>query len=115
MLEKKYRFHGYGSLKFVYSRGSMVRSRFVGLKFIHNPRRKESRLSVVVAKKVAKRAPMRNRIRRRLYEVMRTQWPMIKPGNDILLTVFDAQINELTHQELNQLILDLLKKAQLYK
>lgn len=115
MLPKQYRFHGYGSLKFLHSHGRMVRSRFMGLKYIANPRRKDSRLSIVVAKKVTKKAPTRNRIRRRLYAAMSAQWPLVKPGNDILLTVFEEQINQLTPAELTRLVVSLLKKADLYK
>lgn len=115
MLAKKYRFHGYGSLRFLYSRGTMVRNRYFGLKFVKNNRREDSRLAVVVAKKVSKKAPVRNRLRRRLYEVMRQHWSMIQPGNDLLITVFDGRIEELSHAELNKLVVEMLHKAELYK
>lgn len=115
MLAKRYRFHGYGSLRFLYNRGKTVRSRFIGLKFVANPRRQDCRLAVVVTKKISKKAPLRNLMRRRLYEVMRLQWPMILPGHDIILTVFDAEISQLTPGQLNKLIVGLLVKADIYK
>ena len=85
MLAKKYRFHGHSSLKFVYSKGDTKRVKFLSLKYIANNRRSESRLAVVVSKKITKKAPERNRMRRRLYEAVRQQWPMIKPGYDLVI------------------------------
>lgn len=115
MLAKQFRFHGYGSLKFLYNKGKVVRARYVSLKFISNPRREDSRLAVVVAKKVSKKAPVRNRIRRRLYEAVRLHWPMLKPGQDMIITVFDENIANISSTELNKIVVELLTKADLYK
>jgi ribonuclease P protein component len=92
-----------------------VRARYVSLKFIINPRRTTSRLAVVVAKKVTKRAPARNRMRRRLYEAFRLQWAMIKPGYDLVLTVFDDRVADMSPDELTQITSELLSLAKLYK
>jgi ribonuclease P protein component len=115
MLAKQFRFHGYGSLKFLYNKGKIVRARYVSLKYISNPRREDSRLAVVVAKKVSKKAPVRNRIRRRLYEAVRLHWPMLKPGQDMIITVFDENIANIPSTDLNKIIVELLTKADLYK
>ncbi len=113
MIAKKFRFHGYGSLKFVYSKGRTARARFLSLKTVENLRRKESRLAVVVSKKITKKAPERNRIRRRLYEAVRLQWPNIKPGSDIVITVFDERIGTISSEELTGLVQELLTSAKL--
>lgn len=115
MLAKQFRFHGYGSLKFLYNKGKVVRARFCSLKYISNPRREDSRLAVVVAKKVSKKAPIRNRIRRRLYEAVRLHWPMLKPGQDMIITVFDENLANISSTELNKIVVELLTKADLYK
>ena len=115
MLAKRYRFHGYGSLKFLYNKGAVVRSRYCNLKYIHNPRREDSRLAIVVAKKVSKKAPVRNRIRRRLYEAIRQHWAMIPPGHDMIVTVFDPVVAEISTDHLNKIVLDLLTQADLLK
>jgi ribonuclease P protein component len=47
----------------------------------------ESRLVVVVGKKVDKRAVVRNRIRRRLIEILRSQWATLPGGYDIVISV----------------------------
>lgn len=115
MIAKQYRFHGYGSLKFLYTKGKSVRGQFCSLKYITNPRREDSRLAVVVGRKVSKKSPVRNRIRRRVYEVMRSHWPMLKPGHDMIITVFDERLATISHSELNTIIVEMLKKADLYK
>ena len=115
MIAKKFRFHGYGSLKFVYSKGDSVRSRFLAMKYIKNTRRSDSRLSVVVSKKVAKKSPTRNTIRRRIYEVMRLRWSMIEPGYDMVITVFDERIATIDSPQLQQYVEELLSQAKLYK
>ena len=115
MLAKKYRFHGHSSLKFVYSKGDTKRVKFLSLKYIANNRRSESRLAVVVSKKITKKAPERNRMRRRLYEAVRQQWPMIKPGYDLVITVFDERIGMITADEVRYLVHELLMQAELFK
>jgi ribonuclease P protein component len=49
--------------------------------------RAESRVVVVVSKKVDKRAVVRNRIRRRLIEILRAQWATLPGGYDIVISV----------------------------
>lgn len=115
MLAKKFRFHGFGALKFVYSKGKTVRSRSIGLRFVKNNRRQESRLAVVVSKKVSKKAPERNRIRRRVYEQVRLRWAMIEPGYDLAITIFDKEALSMTTEKLSKAVDDLLRQAKVTK
>ena len=115
MIAKKFRFHGYGSLKFAYSKGRSSRAQFLSLKYIANERRKDSRLAVVVSKKISKKAPVRNRIRRRLYEAVRLQWADIAPGTDMVISVFDERVGTLPAAELTKLVDDLLRPTKLHK
>lgn len=104
MLSQIYRFHGHGSLRYVYRNGESVRSRFLTVKYTANPRRKTSRCSVVVSKKIAKHAVVRNRIRRRLYELLRAHLPAINTSHDIVIIVSSADIAELPHAELAEIL-----------
>lgn len=115
MLARTYRFHGHNSLRFVYTKGKVVRAQYVSLKFQRNNRRTESRLAVVVSKKVTKKAPIRNRIRRRVYEVFRLKWAMIQPGYDMVVTIFDERVAHEPHEKLQKTIHELLERAELYK
>ncbi len=115
MLAKIFRFHGYGSLKFVYQKGKSARSRLISLKYLPNTRRTQSRLAVVVSKKVTKKAPVRNRIRRRVYEAARLEWSKLQHPQDMVITVFDDRISNLPTAEVSQLVQDLFRQANLYQ
>ncbi len=105
------RFHGHGSLRFVYKNGRAVRSRNIILKYIANPHRKNSRVAVVVSKKVIKSAVKRNRIRRRVYECVRADMRRFDRSYDIALIVSSAELLAMSFDELSQQISGLLKEA----
>jgi ribonuclease P protein component len=115
MLAGRYRFHGYGSLKFLYHKGQTFRSRSLSLRVAANSRRANSRCAVIVTKKVQKAAPRRNRIRRRVYEIVRTHWDHIKPAHDLLISVYDPQAGTMPYDELEQAVLQLFKQAHIWQ
>ena len=111
MITKINRFHGYGSLNYVYRKGQVVRGPYCMIKFVVNPKRKDYRAAVVVSKKVHKSAVVRNRIRRRIYEIIRSA--NIQKNVDIVLVVFDEYLACAPAQELQQDIKSQLAKANL--
>lgn len=110
MIATAHRFHGYGSLRYVYQNGKTIRSPLMALKFTPNSRRPSYRLAVVVSKKVNKSAVARNRIRRRLYEAVRAYESRLG-AYDMVLTVFDAKIEHLEAAELSRQVQDQLHQA----
>lgn len=114
MLKQTYRFHGHGSLRYLYQHGQTVRSHAVAVRSIRNARRVHNRATVVVARKVLKAAPKRNRVRRRIYEYLRLNWDHLKNPYDIAITVHDPSLYDLPPTELKKLLDDLLGKAQLW-
>ena len=70
MLNKKYRFHSRGGVKYVYKHGKTVRTPVMSLITGEN-KRGFTRFTVVVSRKVDKSAVVRNKIRRRVYEALR--------------------------------------------
>lgn len=114
MLSHIYRFHGHGSLRYLYRNGETARNRSVLVKYCENKHRAHSRVAVVVGKKVAKSAVKRNRIRRRVFEVIRTHWDHIKPHQDISLTIFTAEFLTMSPEEVEQTIISVLTQAHLY-
>ncbi len=115
MLSIIHRFHGHGSLRYVYKNGRAIRSHLVTIKYVRNIHRKHSRFTVVVSKKVHKSAVGRNRIRRRLYEIVRHELPQIKLPHDVAIMVFSSELISLPHDELVKLIQDLFTQTDLYK
>lgn len=112
MLAKEFRFHRQNDVKRVYRNGSSVRSKPMNLKYLEN-KKKTNRVAVVVSKKVHKSAVVRNRIRRRVYEVVRRCWDDTKQGNDLVFMVYDYKLAKADHEEVKSTIEDLLKKADL--
>ena len=111
MLNRDHRFHGFHALDFAYKRGQSVRASVVSLKYALNDRRQTYRVAVVVSKKVSKSAVVRNRIRRRLYEVVREQAANIIQPYDLIFMVYDVQVATMDTIELQSSVLGLLKKA----
>lgn len=113
MLASTYRFHGHGSLKYVFKHGKAVRSRLMTVRYIDNPRRSVPRFSVVIGKKVVKRAVLRNRARRRVYEILRSFNSAITAPHDIVILIFSPDVIAMPHQELYEQIEILLRQAEL--
>lgn len=113
MISKSHRFHGHSSLSYVYRHGRVVRGPLMAVKFVQNDRRDVYRLSVVVSKKVAKLAVVRNRIRRRLYESVRQYESQITVPNDIVITVFADILQTLPAEELERAVKAQLQQAGL--
>lgn len=109
MIVAKYRFHGHGSLNYLYRNGKVARSRYAMVKYIANPRRKLPRFAVVVSKKVHKSAVGRNRIRRRIYEIIRRQLPNLASSGDVAIIVTRAEVLSMPAAELEAMVAQLLE------
>ena len=115
MLKYQFRFHGHGSLGYLYRRGKSVRVRRASLRYVSNLRRPNGRVAVIVGKKVSKSAVVRNRIRRRVFEVVRTHHEHIRPQFDIAITIFSIEYATMPADELKTEILMLFRDAGLYR
>ena len=113
MISRLFRFHGRGSLNNVYRNGRTVRGPLMSLKHTET-NRPNYRVAVIVSKKVHKSAVVRNRIRRRLFEVLR-QAPGINPQASIVVTVFSDQVASVPAPELIAQVADLLRKSELLR
>jgi len=111
MIDTTHRFQGHGSLRFVYQKGKVIRGTYGAIKYILNNRRQTYRAAVVVSRKVHKSAVVRNRIRRRIYEIVRTEAVRITGPYDIVFIVYSDQVAELPAGQLRMLICEKLEKA----
>ncbi len=111
MINRLHRFHGYGGLRAMYQRGQTVRSPQLSLKFQYRDNQRPYRLAVVVSRKVSKSAVVRNRIRRRIFEVVRQQAPDLPLGIDLMFTVFDVELANLPPAGLEASVGSLIQKA----
>lgn len=111
MLDALHRFHGLKSLNFAYKSGQIVRGGQLSLRYAPNMRRRTYRVAVVVSKKVDKSAVVRNRIRRRLYEVIRLQLAGLEQPLDLVFTAFNPQLATIESAQLERQVADLLRRA----
>jgi ribonuclease P protein component len=109
MIGVAHRFHGYNSLRGVYQRGQTVRGPLLSLRVAYRAPGRSYRVAVVVSRKVSKSAVTRNRIRRRIYEVVRHSDTAIAPATDLVFTVFDAKLAELPAPKLEAAVGKLLQ------
>ena len=111
MINVRHRFHGHNSLRLVYGRGQTVRGPFMNLKYLKRGEGRPYRAAVVVSRKVHKPAVVRNRIRRRLYEIIRQADSRLTHNFDMVFTVFSDQIAEMPATKLESSMEALLQKA----
>lgn len=111
MIDKTHRFQGYGSLRFVYQKGQTIRGAFGSLKYALNRRRDTYRVAVVVSRKVHKSAVVRNRIRRRIYEIVRTEAARINGAYDLVFIVYSDQLATMPAAQLREGVCEKLEKA----
>jgi len=95
----------------VYQKGKTVRKSKMSLVFAENTR-KFTRFAVVVSKKVAKTAVGRNKIRRRVYEVIRKNIEYIPKEMDYVFVVFSSEVGEMKFSELEKLIGELVAESK---
>ncbi|MDB5181482.1 MAG: putative Ribonuclease [Candidatus Saccharibacteria bacterium] len=115
MIARPNRFHGINSLRHVYARGQTVRASLLSVRYLANDRRSAYRAAVVVSRKVHKSAVVRNRIRRRIYEIIRRHAAEITRPYDIVVTVFSEQVAEMDANSLEAMVLGQLEKAEIIR
>jgi ribonuclease P protein component len=72
--------------------------------------RSQTRVVVVVSKKISKRAVVRNRIRRRLVGYLKAHWATLRAGYDIVVNV-QTDLSEVPMDNLAQSIAKALDRA----
>ena len=111
MISVRHRFHGYGGVRAVYRDGKTVRGPMMSIKYMDRGKKSGYRAAVVVSKKVHKSAVARNRVRRRIYEIIRQADSELTTQKDFVLTVFSERVIDLDAQKLRADVENLLAKA----
>lgn len=111
MLNKRYRFHSRGGVRYVYQKGKTVRKPKMSLVFAENTRG-FTRAAVVVSKKVMKSAVGRNRIRRRIYEALRKNFEYLPKKTDYVFVVFSKDVKDMPFSELEKLLGELVEESK---
>lgn len=83
----------------------------MSLKYVDRGSKPGYQAAVVVSKKVHKSAVTRNRIRRRIYEIVRQADSRLTGHKDLVLTVFSEQTADMEAAKLKEAVESLLAKA----
>lgn len=112
MLSREHRLNKKQDIERIFKRGRSIYAGSLGLRVAPN-NLAASRFTVVVSLKVSKKAVERNRLKRRLREIMRQEiMPRAKSGIDGIVLTQKPLLN-LTFDELKQQTITLFKKAHL--
>ena len=112
MLAKLNRIHGRNVFKRILRSGKTERADFISLN--HSVARgKTLKAAVVISRKVAKSSVKRNRIRRRIYEIVRKNYLPLDLKNNLIFIVYSEDIDLLNHDQLVDRLDSLMKKAGL--
>ena len=95
----------------MYQKGKTVRKPKMSLVFCENTRG-FTRMAVVVSKKVNKTAVGRNRIRRRVYEVLRKNMELIPKRMDYVFVIFSPDVLRMPFNELEKMLGELVTEAK---
>lgn len=97
----------------VFKKGKGFKEDFLFLKIVPN-NQEVSRFGFIVSRKVSKKAIVRNKIKRRLRELVRGTLSQIKPGVDGVIVVL-PDFTDRNLEETKQTINRLFEKAKIYK
>lgn len=96
-------------------KGVVLFSEHLSLKITENPAKKpqSGKFSVVVSKKIEKKAVSRNKARRRVYAIIRDLLKKKEFPPSLYIFFIVRSIEQLSHQELSEEIDIILKKARI--
>jgi len=112
MLAKKFRLHKKSDFDKLAKSPNKFYSNNLFLRFIENEEDFNS-FAVVISKKISSKAVIRNKIRRRIYEIIRLNMNNFKKSFKIVIFVKKGVL-EMEYSDLEKEILYIFKKARLY-
>lgn len=113
MLPRKNRLKRKKEFERVFKEGETKKEDFLFLKWLKN-NLPISRFGFVVSRKISRKATQRNKIRRRLREIVRLKIPKIKKGIDGILVALPG-LEKKDFLEIKETIEKIFKKAKLYE
>ncbi|MBL7156084.1 MAG: ribonuclease P protein component [Candidatus Pacebacteria bacterium] len=109
MLYKENRLRLKKDFEKVFKNGKGFHQDFLFLKLLGNDK-KQTRVGFVVSKKISNKAVIRNKVKRRLREIIRDQITEINQGFDIVLVALPG-LEEKDFSEIKNMVNNLLNKA----
>lgn len=111
MLSKQHRLQRNKDFELVFKKGKTFGNDFLFLKLLRNDL-KINRFGFIIGKKISKKSTTRNKIKRRLREIIRKKSDNIKSGFDIIIVAKPKTV-EKDYLEIREEVEGLLRKARL--
>jgi len=112
MLKKDFRLRKDKDVRRVLAKGKGFHGQFLGIKFLPN-KLENNRFCLIISNKISKKSTKRNKIRRRLSEIVRLNLAKIKGNYDIVIIAKPkTEVLEKGYQELAEETLYLLNKIK---
>lgn len=96
----------------VWKRGQANFNKIIGVKIAAN-QQSSSRFGILVSVKISKKAVERNKIKRRIREIIRLRLDKIKPGYDVIIITLPSILNK-NYQEIEESIDRHFRRLGLY-
>jgi ribonuclease P protein component len=112
MLSQKNRIQKKDDIERIFKKGKGFKEGFLLLKTLKNDL-SASRFGFVVSKKISKKANIRNKIKRRLREIIRLEIKLLKPGTDNLFVALPGLEKKEKFEDFEEIVGKLLKKADM--
>ncbi len=113
MLPKQNRLTKTNEINKVFQHGKARYDKVLGVKALKN-NLENIRFVILVSNKVSQKAVARNKIKRRIREIIRSQLPNLKSGYDCVLIALKP-IVKLNYNQIKELIIEHFKQFGLYK
>lgn len=113
MLPKTYCLKKKKDFERVFKKGKRFKEDFLVIRFVPS-NQKKSRFGIIISLKISKKATIRNKIKRRIRQLLRIRLKEIKKGIDIALIGVPGLENK-DFWEIEEVLTNLLKKAKLLK
>lgn len=109
---KKNRISGEKDFQKIVSTGKTVQNSFFFVYYLKNSFQ-YNRFAIVISSKVASKAVERNKVRRRVSEIIRKNFPFIYSGFDMIILT-RRKTKDLNSFELEESLIEIFKKAKIF-
>ena len=110
MLPNKYRLKNKKDFEKVFKKGKSFKEDFLILKIVPN-NSNQIRFGFIISQKTSKKATLRNKLKRRISEILRLKIEKMKKGIDAILIALPG-IEKKDFWEIEEIVKNLFKKAE---
>lgn len=111
MINRKNRIKKKKDFEIIYKKSKIFKNNFLILRVLEN-NLEDCRFSVIISQKVNKKAVCRNKIRRRIYSIIKKNFNNLKIKADIVITI-KIDIKDKSFKEVEEIIEKIFIKAKI--